>query len=371
LTATISIPLVDLAWQHNEIAAELGPALEAAMTSGGFIGGPAVADFEAAFAALCGAKQCVGVANGTDALELALRAVGVGPGDNVIVPANTFIATVEAVVRIGARTVLVDCDDHHLIDVEQASSALPGARAVVPVYLYGQMTALEQLRDEAARHGCAIVVDAAQAQGASRDGQSISAGVSVAATSFYPGKNLGAYGDAGAVITDDDELARHVRLYSNHGSDVRYAHELMGANSRLDALQAIVLSTKLRRLEAWNDLRRAAADRYTKLLDGLPIKLPLTATGNTHVWHLYVIETAHRDAVLAALHADGVGAAIHYPTPIHLHKASASLGYARGSFPRAESACSSIISLPLYPGITEAQQQVVVESLRGALERVS
>ena len=363
------IPLVDLRWQHEQIEAELRPELDDAMRAGTFIGGAAVERFEREFADLCEAGHCVGMANGTDALELALRCAGVSAGDAVVVPANTFIATAEAVVRLGARVVLVDCDDHYLLDVDRLSDVVGDtkARAVVPVHLYGQFAAIEEVEAIAARHGATVVEDAAQCQGARRNGEPIATHSAVASTSFYPGKNLGAYGDAGAVVTRSEAIARRARLLANHGSTRRYEHEEMGVNSRLDAIQAIVLSTKLRRLDAWNALRRAAAQRYDELLAGHDVMTPHVLDGNEHVWHQYVVRVEDRDRVLDQLNADGIGAAIHYPVPVHLQPAGRTLGYAAGAFPTAERAAAEILSLPMFPGITADQQERVVSALVSAL----
>lgn len=364
----MAIPLVDLSWQHAEIADAIGPRLNAAMAAGQFIGGPEVAAFEEEFAAACGAQHCIGVANGTDAIELVLRAAGIGAGDDVVVPANTFIATVEGVLAAGARPVFVDADQHHLIDVAAATAAVAaGARTVMPVHLYGQPSATAAIAEATAAQAPLIVDDAAQSQGARIGMRSIGAHARAATTSFYPGKNLGAYGDAGAVVTDDADLAEQVRLLANHGSRTRYVHEVIGRNSRLDALQAIVLREKLRHLDRWNDLRREAAARYDALLADLPVLPPTTAPGHDHVWHLYVVRVAKRDDVLTQLNTAGVGAAIHYPTPAHLHEATRALGHGVGDFPVAEQAAAEILSLPMYPGITPAQQDVVVDALRTAL----
>jgi dTDP-4-amino-4,6-dideoxygalactose transaminase len=308
------------------------------------------------------------VANGTDALELALRAVGVGPGTEVILPANTFIATAEAVARAGGKVVLVDCDPAtYLIDVEAALAAVtPATRAIVPVHLYGQLAPVEQLRAGlTGRDDVAIVEDAAQSQGATRHGHG--SGVDgIAATSFYPGKNLGAYGDAGAVVTGSQEWATTVRTLGSHGGLTKYQHDLIGVNSRLDGLQAVVLRAKLLRLADWNARRRAAAARYDELLAGLDVVRPVTLEGNEHVWHIYCIRVAggRRDAVVAQLNAAGIGAAIHYPVPVHRTGAFAALG---GSFPNAEAAAPEIMSLPIYPQITPDQQARVAEELAAAL----
>jgi dTDP-4-amino-4,6-dideoxygalactose transaminase len=359
------IPLVDLAAAHAEVAEEVETGFKRIIAETAFIGGAEVAAFEQEYAAFSGLPHCVGVANGTDALELALRAVGAGPGTEVILPANTFIATAEAVARAGARVVLVDCDPRtYLIDTEAALAAVtPATRAIVPVHLYGQLAAVERLRAGLAGREVAIVEDAAQCQGATRHGRGAGAD-GIAATSFYPGKNLGAYGDAGAVVTASAELATTVRTLGSHGGLTKYTHDLVGVNSRLDGLQAVVLRAKLARLADWNARRRAAAARYDELLAGLDVVLPVTLDGNEHVWHIYCVRVANRDEVLSRLHAAGIGAAIHYPVPVHRTGAFAGLG---GSFPNAEAAAPEILSLPIYPQITPDQQARVAEVLAAAL----
>ena len=365
------VPLVDLTWQHRQIAAQVEEQVLEIMRSGAFIGGAGVAQFEQDFSTFCGVEHCVGVANGTDALELAMRAAGVAVGDLVALPANTFIATAEAVARIGAQPVLVDCDpDYHLMDPGALESVLHKFRptAIVPVHLYGQLAPMQEIMQLAEDAGCVVIEDAAQSQGAKQLGRSMGQFGHVTATSFYPGKNLGAYGDAGAVLTDDIELARMVRLLSNHGSEVRYQHEVWGMNSRLDNLQATVLSAKLDKLSEWNDLRRSAAANYNELLaDISEVRGPTQSVINEHVWHLYVIQTLQRDRVLEGLQARGVGAGIHYPVPVHLQPAFASLGMGVGSFPNAERSANEILSLPIFPGITEDQQDRVVATLRDVL----
>jgi dTDP-4-amino-4,6-dideoxygalactose transaminase len=325
-----------------------------------------VQEFEREYAEFSELAHCIGVANGTDALELALRALGVGAGDEVVVPANTFVASLMAIVRCGAVPVLVDCDPGtYLLDTRQAAAAVgPRTKAVMPVHLFGQMAPLEELENL----GVPIVEDAAQSQGAKRHGR-LSGGVgAIAGTSFYPGKNLGAYGDAGAVTTNDDGLADRVRALRNYGSPQKYHHPEIGFNSRLDTLQAAVLRVKLRRLADWNERRRAAAARYDELLAGLDaVGTPSTLAGNEHVWHLYVVRVPERDAVLERLNAAGIGAGVHYPTPVHLHGAFAHLGHHEGDFPHAERAAREILSLPLFPEITPAEQEDVVSALRAAL----
>jgi dTDP-4-amino-4,6-dideoxygalactose transaminase len=313
----------------------------------------------------------VSVANGTDAIEIALRALGVGPGDECILPTNTFVATAEAVCRVGATPVLVDCtdDNTYLVDVGAVEAAITErTRAIIPVHLYGQAAAVEQLWPLADRISGWIVEDAAQAQGARRNGTCAGNLGHAAATSFYPGKNLGAYGDAGAVLTGSDQLAAGMRMIRDHGSVRKYEHDVIGVNSRLDSLQAVVLSAKLRRLATWNAARREAAARYDALLEAVDdLILSQTLTGNEHVWHLYVVRVPDRDRVIKELHAAGIGAGIHYPVPIHLTPAFSGLGYREGSFPVAERAASQILSLPLFPEITPAQQERVVSVLAAAL----
>ncbi|MEV0899923.1 DegT/DnrJ/EryC1/StrS family aminotransferase [Actinoplanes sp. NPDC049802] len=367
------IPLVDLQAAHAEVAEEVDAGFKRVLATTGFVGGPEVTAFEREFAEFSGARHCVGVANGTDAVELALRAAGVRAGDEVVVPANTFVGTVEPVARIGARVVPVDIDPAtYLVDVAKMLAAVgPKTKAVVPVHLYGQLAAADELRSALAGSGVAVVEDAAQCQGALRHGRGAGAD-GIAATSFYPGKNLGAYGDAGAVLTPDEGQATVVRTLGSHGGLKKYVHELAGVNSRLDALQAVVLRAKLTRLAAWNTARRAAAARYDEMLADVEVVRPATLAGNEHVWHLYVVRVpggpARRDAVLARLHEAGVGAGIHYPYPIHLTPAFADARFPAGSFPLAEQAAGEILSLPLYPQITVDQQETVVRALAAALE---
>jgi len=361
------IPLVDLTAQHQEIAREVEAGFASVIDRTAFVLGREVEEFERELAAFVGVRHGVGVANGTDALELALRAAGVRPSDEVIVPANTFVATALAVVRAGATPVFADCDaDHQLID-PAALRIGPRTRAVIAVHLYGQMAPMEAL--SAAAPGLVLIEDAAQAHGAMRSGRQAGTVGLVAGTSFYPGKNLGAYGDGGAVLTDSDTLAAAVRSLRNYGGTVKYHHEMLGTNSRLDTLQAVVLRAKLKRLAAWNEARRAAARRYDEMLASVPqVVRPRTAPGNEHVWHLYAPRVPRRDQVLQCLVASGIGAAIHYPLPLPLQPAFAHLGHRPGDFPVSERAAAETLSLPMFPHITAAQQERVVEALRAALE---
>lgn len=372
---TTPVPFVDLGAQQREIDEEVQDGLRRVFDTTAFIGGPDVKAFESEFAAFLEVSDCVGVGNGTDALELALRAAGVTAGGEVILPANTFIATAEAVSRIGADPVLVDVDPQCLlIDPVAATQAITErTQAIMPVHLYGQTAFVEQMRPEAERAGVVIIEDAAQSQGAFRHGRMAGSLGLAAGTSFYPGKNLGAAGDAGAVVTNDAGLAARVRVLGEHGSPTKYRHSTVGMNSRLDTVQAVVLRAKLARLEGWNEGRRAAAARYAELLrplaDSGDVWLPTEAEGNHHVWHLYTIQLEHRDGVLEELRAAGIGAGVHYPVPVHLTGAYEHLGLVRGAFPITEAASDRLLSLPIFPHITAEQQERVVVALLRAIGR--
>lgn len=357
------IPLVDLGWQTAVIKDEVAAAWNDLIDRGAFVLGAAVESFESAYAAHTEAAHCVGVANGTDAIELLVRAAGLGAGDEVIIPANTFIATAVGIARAGAVPVPVDvCDNTLLLDPSAVAAAVgPRTAAVMPVHLYGQLA-------PTAYDGLLVIEDAAQCQGARRSGAPVATGTFGAATSFYPGKNLGAWGDAGAVVTNDESVAAKVRALRTYGSTVRYEHPEFGVNSRLDALQAIVLEAKLAYLDEWNALRQQAAAFYLDALSDVEgVTLPVIDEGNDHVWHLFVVRVNERDRVLRELNEQGIEAFIHYPTPVHLHGAFESLGLSRGAFPVAEGAADTILSLPIYPGITESQQTRVIEALRKAM----
>ncbi len=368
-TPLTPIAFVDLLAQHAEVADEVEHGFARVLATGAFIGGPDVREFEAEFSAYCGTAHCIGVGNGTDAIETGLRAAGIGRGDEVVVPANTFIATAEAVVRTGASLVLVDCEETTmLID----PSALPAAltartRAVIGVDLYGQIAPFDAIAAAVGDH-VMLVEDAAQSQGATRHGFGVGHGVSFAATSFYPGKNLGAYGDAGAVVTNDGELAEDVRAIGNHGGTKKYEHRIIGTNSRLDTLQAVVLRAKLRRLDTWNEARRQAAERYREAFAPHPgIVVPSIADGNLPVWHLYPVRVPDRQRVIDHLTASGVGCGIHYPLSVHLTEAFAFLGLHAGAFPNSEAASLTMVSLPMHPHLTAAEQDRVIALVLDAL----
>ncbi|MCC7370138.1 MAG: DegT/DnrJ/EryC1/StrS family aminotransferase [Chloroflexi bacterium] len=362
------IPLVDLGAQFAAIRHEVLPAVEAVMSRSAFIHGPYVDAFEREFASFTGRAHAIGAANGTEAIFVALKALGVRPGDEVITVANTFTSTAEAIEWTGARPRLVEIDPRdHLIDPSAVEAAIgPRTVGIVPVHLFGQPARMRQIQRIAQRHGLFVVEDAAQAHGASEDGRPVGEGSAAATYSFYPGKNLGAYGDAGAVTTDDAVLAQRIRLVSDHGRVGKYEHAVVGYGSRLDGLQAAILSVKLRHLPAWTEARRRLAARYDRLLAALPGVQPVLPRADVYaVYHLYVVEVdaAPRDDLRAWLDGRGIDTGIHYPIPLHLQPAYAHLDLQRGAFPIAEAKAERIVSLPLYPELSEQQQNWIVESV--------
>jgi dTDP-4-amino-4,6-dideoxygalactose transaminase len=342
------------------------------MDEGQFVNGRPVADFEQVFARSCGLAHGIGLASGLDAIRLALSALGIGPGDEVIVPAMTFVATFEAVAQVGATPVPVDVgeDDFCLAPDAAAAAVTDRTRAVVPVHLYGQMADMRALGELARRHGLRIVEDAAQAHGATRDGLRAGACGDAGAFSFYPSKNLGAMGDAGALVTDDGELDARVRALREHGQTGRYRSDYVGWTSRLDAFQAVVLLHKLPLLEGWNEQRRRAALAYSEALHGTgDVRVPAAVAGAGHVWHLYTIRTADPDALAEHLEERGIATGRHYPEAPHLSRAFSGLGYRPGSFPVAEAVARETLSLPLFPGITEGQIARVVSAIEAFFAR--
>jgi dTDP-4-amino-4,6-dideoxygalactose transaminase len=364
------IPLVDLQAGTRELEAELKAAIDRVVTHGQFVAGAEVEAFERAWAAFTGAAHVVAVASGTDAVELMVRGAELGQDDSVLVPANTFIASALGVLRAGARVKLVDCTEDGLIDLN-AARVDATVKAVMPVHLFGQCVDVAALQAFASTLELLVLEDAAQAHGATWCGHAAGTFGQSAAVSFYPGKNLGAFGDGGAVMTRDEAVARRLRVLRNYGAEVKYEHRVQGLNSRLDALQAAVLSVKLTRLAEWNARRVAAAARYDELLRDLPdVVCPRVLPDNGHVFHLYVVRVpaTQRDRVLAALHRAGVGAGIHYPIPLHLQGALAHLGHRPGDFPVAERLAGEMISLPMFPQLTFSMQEEVVSALRRAME---
>lgn len=370
MTEPFAVPITNLDACNRAVWGEILRGWTSVVDRGDFILGSEVGEFEREFATFSGLRHCVGVGNGTDALELALRAVRVRPANEVVLPANTFIATALAVMRSGARPVLVDVDDESLaLDQDRAIEAITiRTRAVIPVHLYGHVAATDRLLAALPGTGVELVEDAAQAHGARLDGQPVGGAGAIAATSFYPSKNLGAFGDGGAVITDRIDLADTVRSMRDYGRTGSNNHGTIGFNSRLDTIQAVVLRAKLQQLASWTIARAAAADRYGDLLGEVEqVRLPVVLTGASPAWHLYVVRVPRRDEVLRSLRARGIEAAVHYPVPIHLQPSMKWLGLDYGQFPVAEAAAKDVLSLPLFPAITENQQTRVADALIWAL----
>lgn len=360
------IPFVDLKAQYDTIKAEIDLALEEILINTSFVGGEPVENFEARFAEFCQVKGCVGVANGTDALALIFQALGIGPGDEVITTSHTFAATVGAIMMRGATPVLVDIEPETMLLCPRAveSAITDATRAIVPVHLYGQPCNMDRLGEIARAHSLPLIEDAAQAHGARWEGRRAGSLGTAAAFSFYPGKNLGAYGDGGAVVSDDLDLLARIRQLANHGRRTKYEHDVPGVNSRLDALQAAVLSVKLVHLDNWNAARREHAAYFSHHLGGLELTLPRVDPRAECVWHLYVIRTERREELAEHLQAAGIATGMHYPVPNHLQKAFAELGYKRGDLPHSEGAAETLLSLPLYPELTNSQRELIVSRVQ-------
>ncbi len=363
----MNVPFLDLKVQYKEIEQEVKPMVAEAMENGAFIGGPQVTSFEEEFAQFCDSKYCIGVNSGTDALRFALIASGVGAGDEVITVPNTFIATTEAISQAGATPVFVDIDpDTYNIDVSQIEEKITQkTKAILPVHLYGQPADMDPILEIAARHNLVVIEDAAQAHGALYKGRKTGSMGRIGCFSFYPGKNLGAYGEGGAVVTQDEEIGQKIRMIRDHGQAQKYYHDLEGYNGRLDAIQAGVLRIKLRRLENWNASRRNNAATYSELLSNVDgIKVPVEADFSRPVYHLYVMLVDDRDGLQKFLGEKGIGAGLHYPLPLHFQKAYAHLGYKEGDFPVTESAAKRLISLPMFPELSREQIEYVVEAIK-------
>jgi dTDP-4-amino-4,6-dideoxygalactose transaminase len=390
--ASKTIPFLDLAAQHGKLEDELIAAARASIREARFIGGPEVESFEREFADYCGTKFCVGVGSGTDAVRFALMAAGVRSGDAVVTVAHTFIATVEGISQAGADTEFVDIDERtynmspqslatHLETCRiDSSTGRPlghrtgkPIRAVVPVHLYGQVADMDAITEIAEKYGLMVIEDACQAHGAEYLGIKVrgraGALATAAAFSFYPGKNLGACGEAGAVTTNDAEIANRIRMIRDHGQAQKYHHVIEGYNGRLDALQAAFLRVKLRHLDTWNEQRRAAAQRYSKMLDPLPgVLTPYEPSWSQAVYHLYVVRTRERDTLAKALNASGIQTGFHYPVPLHHQDCYANWDYAKGSLPITERVASEIVSLPMYPGLTSEQQKRVASEIAAVMQ---
>jgi dTDP-4-amino-4,6-dideoxygalactose transaminase len=363
------VPMADLKAQYQRLSPEILPELAEVAASTAYVLGPKVAAFEKAFAKYAGVKHCVGLNSGTSALHLALICAGVKPGDEVITVPMTFIATSWGVSYAGATPVYVDVDPVTCtMDVKQVEARITKkTKAILPVHLYGQIADMGPLMALGRKHGIPVIEDAAQAHGANYNGQGVGTIGFAGCFSFYPGKNLGAYGEAGAVVTDDDQAAARMRALRDHAQGQRYHHDELGFNYRMDAFQGAILNVKLRYLEEWTESRRALAARYNELLAGLPIELPAEVAGRRHVWHLYVARHPERDRIRTELEARGVQTGLHYPIPLHLQKAYAHLGYKEGQFPVSERIGRECMTLPLFPEMTQQQQDIVVAALKDIL----
>jgi len=368
----MQVPFLDLRVQHEPLMPQLVDAFRQVAENSAFAGGPFVAKFEAEFAAFCGARHALGVSSGTDALWLSLLAVGVGPGDEVITAPNNFMATAEAISLCGARPVFVDIDEHtYTMDSRQVEAAITlRTQAIVPVHMFGQLADMDALLAIGRRHGTPVVEDAGQAHGAEHQGRKAGSLGVAGCFSFYPGKNLGAFGEAGAITTDEPELRSKVRALRDHGQAGKHQHATIGWNARMDEIQAAVLSLNLGRLESANAARRAHAQLYDELLSSEPrIIRPVVRAGNRHAYHRYAVRVQDRDGVLERMAARGVNCAVHYPVPIHLQKAYSFLGFGPGSFPVAERCARELLSLPMYPELRPEQIEFVVNSLKDCLCR--
>jgi dTDP-4-amino-4,6-dideoxygalactose transaminase len=366
LEAAPAVPFLDLGLLHRELKEEILAEIAQLVDSSAFTNGPQVAEFESAFAMYCGSSHCVGVASGLDALRLALVAAGIEAGDEVVVAANTFVATLEAVTQAGGRPVVVDASeaDYNLDAAAVEAVLTERTRFLMPTHLYGQLADMRSLGTLAERHGLAVIEDACQAHGGARDGIASGAAGLAGAFSFYPGKNLGAFGDAGALVTDDEDVAAMVRALREHGQRRKYVHDLEGWTARLDTIQALVLLRKLPHLNRWNNERREVAAAYSERLEGVgDLRLPPVPEGSEPVWHIYAVRTAEPDALAGFLRERGIGTGRHYPEPVHLSPAYSWLGHRRGEFPVAEALAAELLSLPMFPGMTRQQVDAVVEAI--------
>ncbi len=361
----MNVPFADFSVMHAEIREQLDAAIKRVVDANYFIGSPENAEFEGRFAAYCGANACVGCGNGLDALQLILRAYGIGAGDEVIVPAHTFIATALAVTYVGAKPVFVDVEPRwYCLDPAQLENAITEhTKAIIMVHIYGQIGEFQAAKDIADKHGLLLIEDSAQAHGARYRGQRAGSLGDAAGFSFYPGKNLGAFGDGGAVTCRDAAVAERIMTYGNYGARVKYQHVYKGVNSRLDSVQAAVLSVKLEFLDRWNTERRRIAQRYISGIVNPGVHLPEQNPDAEHVWHIFPVMAGDREALIAHLGGQGITALCHYPVPMHLHRAYADLAYSPGCFPVAEYIATHEISLPMYYGMTEEQIDHVIDAV--------
>jgi dTDP-4-amino-4,6-dideoxygalactose transaminase len=369
----MKIPLVDLHAQYLSIQGDIDAAIARVIADTAFIGGRPVREFEQAYAADYGVRHCIGCANGTDAIYIALRMLGIGAGDEVITTAHSWISTAETISQAGARPVFVDVDDYFTLDPEQIEAKITGrTRAIIPVLLYGQPADMTRIMAIARKHSLRVIEDCAQAHYASWRGQRVGTFGDVATFSFYPGKNLGAYGDAGAIVTADDELASRMRMYANHGALRKHDHRMPGINSRLDGLQAAILSAKLPHIHSWTSARQRVASWYDELFARVEgVEAPRVNEGATHVYHLYVVKIDHRDAVLKGLTESGIDAAIHYPVALPAMEAYRHLGMTEADTPRAIANSRRILSLPIYPELGRAAVEQIVNALARLVEGAS
>jgi dTDP-4-amino-4,6-dideoxygalactose transaminase len=363
------VPYLDLKAQYQSIKPEIDAAIARVLDSCQFVLGPEVTGFEEEFAAYCGTAECIALNSGTSALHLALLAAGVGPGDEVITVPFTFVASVSAVTYAGARPVLVDIDPRSFtMDPALIEAAItPRTKAILPVHLYGQSADMDPIMEIARRRGLVVIEDAAQAHGAKYKGRPVGSIGDMACFSFYPGKNLGAYGEGGAVTTSNPEYAHTIRMLRDWGQDRKYHHLLRGFNYRMEGFQGAILRVKLRHLEAWTEARRAVVRLYDELLADSGVETPTEMPWGRHVYHVYTLRSDDRDGLQAALQADGIQTGIHYPVPAHLQPAYADLGYGRGAFPRAEAAAEQVLSLPLYPELSPQTVAQVAGAVKKAI----
>jgi dTDP-4-amino-4,6-dideoxygalactose transaminase len=369
--SSIKVAYLDLKAQYHSIKPEIDGAIARVLDSGQFVLGSEVAEFEREFAAYCGASHCIALNSGTSALHLALLAANVGPDDEVITVPFTFVASVAAITYTGARPVLVDIDPQSFtIDVPAIEAAItPRTKAILVVHLYGQAADMDPIMEIARRHGLVVIEDAAQAHGAKYKGRPVGSIGDMACFSFYPGKNLGAYGEGGAVTTSNPEYERSVRMLRDWGQDAKYHHVLRGFNYRMEAFQGAILRVKLRHLERWTEARRALAGKYNELLGDSGVERPKEMSWARHVYHVYTLRSGDRDGLRAALQEDGIQTGVHYPVPVHLQPAYADLGYERGAFPHSEAAAKQVLSIPLYPELSPAAVAEVAAAVNKAAAR--